>query len=229
MLSHFSHVRLFATLWTAALESPLSMGFSRQECWSGLPCPPPRDLPNPDTEPMSLTFPALTGWLFTTSVTWEAFDESAVFKGNKHMTSKLHPGVLLKWTLKIKIHNSVLPELKNQLLQHNQGPPQCLGIKCKTSRHIRQTLMISNYVFRLISTTSYISTSETKHLMYPSPQPMLCLFAHCSHSLKLTLHPLPSPTPTGTSIWPNWQAPFTIQISHLQLLLPDKPSQFAWD
>ena len=41
MVSHFSHVRLFATLWTVAHQVPLSMGFSRQEFWSGLPCPPP--------------------------------------------------------------------------------------------------------------------------------------------------------------------------------------------
>ena len=46
LFSHFSHVQLFATLWTIAHQAPLSMGFSRQEYWSGLPCPPPpRDLP----------------------------------------------------------------------------------------------------------------------------------------------------------------------------------------
>ena len=48
------------------------MGFSRQEYWSGLPCPPPGDLPNPRMEPGSLTSPALTGGFFTTSATWEA-------------------------------------------------------------------------------------------------------------------------------------------------------------
>ena len=42
-----SHVRLFATPWTEARQAPLSMGFSRQEYWSGLSCPPPGDLPNP--------------------------------------------------------------------------------------------------------------------------------------------------------------------------------------
>ena len=47
MLSHFSHVPLFVTLWTLACQAPLSMGFSRQEYWSGLPCPPPGHLPNP--------------------------------------------------------------------------------------------------------------------------------------------------------------------------------------
>ena len=42
-----SRVRLFATPWTVAYETPLSMGFSRQECWSGLPFPSPGDLPDP--------------------------------------------------------------------------------------------------------------------------------------------------------------------------------------
>ena len=48
------------------------MGFSRQEYWTGLPFPPPGDLPNPETEPVSLMSPALVGGFFTTSATWEA-------------------------------------------------------------------------------------------------------------------------------------------------------------
>ena len=51
VLSRFSHVQLFMTLWTVTHQAPLSMGFSRQEYWSGLPCPPPGDLPNPGIEP----------------------------------------------------------------------------------------------------------------------------------------------------------------------------------
>ena len=70
MLSCFSRVRLFATLWTR--QGPLSMDFSRQEYWSGLPCPPPGDLPDPGIEPTSLLSPALAGVFFTTSATWEA-------------------------------------------------------------------------------------------------------------------------------------------------------------
>ena len=54
MLSHFCHVWLFATLWTIAFQAPLSMGFSRQEYWSVLPCPPPGDLPGPWIEPACL-------------------------------------------------------------------------------------------------------------------------------------------------------------------------------
>ena len=48
-----SHVQLFATPWTVARQAPLSMEFSRQEYWSGLPCPPPGDLPDPGMEPRS--------------------------------------------------------------------------------------------------------------------------------------------------------------------------------
>ena len=65
VLGHFSRVWLFATLWTVARQPPLSMGFSRQEYCSGLPCPPPGDLPNPRIEPESLMSPALTGEFFT--------------------------------------------------------------------------------------------------------------------------------------------------------------------
>ena len=58
-----SHVELFENPWNAACQAPLSMEFSRQEYWSGLPLPPPVDLPNPRTTPTS---PALVGRLFTT-------------------------------------------------------------------------------------------------------------------------------------------------------------------
>ena len=53
MLNHFSYVQLFVTLWTGAHQAPLSMGLSRQEYWSGLPCLPPGDLPVPGFKPIS--------------------------------------------------------------------------------------------------------------------------------------------------------------------------------
>ena len=56
-------IRLFVTQWTVACQAPLSMGFSRQEYFSGLPCPPPGDLPDPGIEPAS---PTLAGRFFTT-------------------------------------------------------------------------------------------------------------------------------------------------------------------
>ena len=72
VVSHFSCIRLFATLWTIVLQVSLSMRFSRQEYWSGLPCPPPGDPPNPGIKPVSLMSPALAGRFFTTSTAWEA-------------------------------------------------------------------------------------------------------------------------------------------------------------
>ena len=66
VLSCFSHVQLFVTLWTVARQAPLSMGFSRQEYWTGLPHPSPGDLPNPGIKSASLKSPALAGRFFTT-------------------------------------------------------------------------------------------------------------------------------------------------------------------
>ena len=60
-------IRLFAALRTVAGQAPLSMGFSRQEYWSGLPFPPPGDLPNPGIKPTSLAILSLTDRFFTTS------------------------------------------------------------------------------------------------------------------------------------------------------------------
>ena len=71
-MGHFSGIQLFVIPWTVSCKAPLSMGFSRQEYWSGLPCPPPGDFPDPGIEPMSLMSPALAGGFFTTSATWEA-------------------------------------------------------------------------------------------------------------------------------------------------------------
>ena len=68
MLSCFSHV----TLCTVAPQAPLSRGLSRQEHWSGVPFPPPGDLPHPGIEHTSFPSPALTGGFFTDSATWGA-------------------------------------------------------------------------------------------------------------------------------------------------------------
>ena len=78
MPSHFS-VSNCVTQWTAACQAPLSMGFSRKEYWSGVPCPPPGDLPNSGIEPMS----NMAGGFFTIRATWEALVEwSQTINGN---------------------------------------------------------------------------------------------------------------------------------------------------
>ena len=73
VLSRFSRVRLSVTLWTVAHQAPLSMGFLRQEYWSGLPCPSPGNPPDPEVKPASLTSPVLASGFSTISTTWEAW------------------------------------------------------------------------------------------------------------------------------------------------------------
>ena len=70
MLSHSRRVRPSVTPWTVVCQAPLSMAFSREEHWSGLPCPPPGDLSDLGIEPPSLTSPALAGKFFTINATW---------------------------------------------------------------------------------------------------------------------------------------------------------------
>ena len=69
---HAKSLQSCLTLWTVALQALLSMEFSRQKYQSGLPCPPPEDLPNPRLEPTSPVCPALAGASFTTSTMSEA-------------------------------------------------------------------------------------------------------------------------------------------------------------
>ena len=69
MLSHFSCVQLC----DCSLPGSSAHGILQQEHWSGLPCPPPGDLPDPGIELESLMSPALAGGFFTSSATWEAW------------------------------------------------------------------------------------------------------------------------------------------------------------
>ena len=66
VLNCFSRVQLFVTLWIIARQAPLSLGFSRRESWSGLPCPPSGDLPKPWIKLTSFMSPALADRFFTT-------------------------------------------------------------------------------------------------------------------------------------------------------------------
>ena len=75
VLSCFSCVRLFATLWIVVQETSLLMEISRQVYWSGLPCPSPGALPDPGIEPAPLRSPVLAGGFFSTSTTWEALKQ----------------------------------------------------------------------------------------------------------------------------------------------------------
>ena len=88
LLSRFSRVQLFATLWTAACKPPLSTGFSRHKYWSGLQCPPLGALPNPAIKPMSLTSSALESEFFITSISYGLY---LILKPVQQLWSRFHP------------------------------------------------------------------------------------------------------------------------------------------
>ena len=96
VLSHFSHVQLFVILWTVACQAPLSVEFSRQEYWSGFPCPPSGDHLDPGIEPTSLMSPALADGFFTTSTPekpeWEAIRHTAASEANPALPLWGHAG-----------------------------------------------------------------------------------------------------------------------------------------
>ena len=89
--SRFSYFQLSANPWTVAHKVPLFMGFSRQESWSRMPCPPPRYPPDPGIESMSLMFSALAGVFYTTSTTWKAQEITSMAQKKK---KKKRPGTL---------------------------------------------------------------------------------------------------------------------------------------
>ena len=93
------------TPWTVAFQT-LSMGFSRQEYWSGLPFPSPGDLPDLGIEPMSLMSPALAGEFFTTSTTWEALQGSGSQSVVPRLVALAHEDLVLSHSV---VSNSLRP------------------------------------------------------------------------------------------------------------------------
>ena len=147
VLSCFGHVQLFATQWTVAHQAPLLMGFFRQEYWSGLPCPPPGDLPNPGIKPMSFLSPALAAGFATTSTTWEALwvERSPIFIDcqalQKLTAHSAHPieGTVSPFQALVQIHSCV--SLQSPSLRVIQKLPQTsfLNIEQKVrKKHLHQ-------------------------------------------------------------------------------------------
>ena len=93
-------VQLSANPWTVAHKAPLSRDFSRQEYWSGLPCPPPGDLPQPGIKPAALS-PALAGGFFTTSAAWKDWVASRACVLSR--SGRVQPFVVL-WTIAHQAH-----------------------------------------------------------------------------------------------------------------------------
>ena len=123
MLSHFNCVWLFVTLWTTACQAPLSMGFSRQEFWSGLPFPTPRDLPNLEIEPAPLTSTGigrrvLYHYLGSPHLWKQSFHEILQLSLPACITCLL-PGALL---IAVGFHDSILPWFSLNLSAHPHSP-----------------------------------------------------------------------------------------------------------
>ena len=84
----------FSTVpWAVACQHPLSMEFSSQEHWNGLPFPSPGDHPNSGIQPTSLALPTLAGRFFTTSITWEAPQGEGITQMHKHQETEVMGGV----------------------------------------------------------------------------------------------------------------------------------------
>ena len=98
VLSHFHCVWLCVTLWTITLQAPLSMGFSRQEYWNGVSCPPPGDLLDPGIKLAFLKSPALAGWFFTTSVHLRSLYQTWYMSG--YMSVPLSDSLWNSWFFK---------------------------------------------------------------------------------------------------------------------------------
>ena len=148
VLSRFSRVRLYATLWTLAHQAPPSMGFPRQEYWSGLPCPPSEDLPDPGIEPASLQSPAVAGGFFTTDATWEA--PSQVLIVANRAVAALNSSVLVK-------HSIPLPKVANEVqnlkwLDACQHPPE----KCSWNLYVT-SFSLEIIILMALSLTEFVS------------------------------------------------------------------------
>ena len=105
-----SHVQLFEIPWTVALQAPLSLGFSRQEYWSGLPFLPLRDLPDPGIKPESLVFLALAGRI---------------------KSQPSHSGTLQKWNKQLGFNRKTTECFPPQCHSTRQQVNYCLE-SCKT-------------------------------------------------------------------------------------------------
>ena len=104
------------TPWTVTHQAPLSMGFSRQECWSGLPCPPPGDLPNPGIEPASLNV-SCTGSLVLYHWRWRRKQTELDSILGQAVNIRLHSWSPSQWTL-----NFVLRVYRSGIPMENQTP-----------------------------------------------------------------------------------------------------------
>ena len=114
-----------ATLWPIAHYAPLSMGFSRQECWSGLPCPPPGDLPDPGIKPVSPVAPAFQVDFFL-PLSHQGSPPWWLPKKGKSGSCKIASGPVLSHIQLVKA---------NQRASPNSGVGDCVRVSSSTGRY----------------------------------------------------------------------------------------------
>ena len=117
VLSCFSCVQLIVTLWTVACQALLSMGFSRKKYWSGLPCPPPGDLPDPKIKLESPVSPILAGRFFTTETPRKSPIDMRMIKSKDSAHQKVK-ACLPQFCPCVPNH----PEIPSQLQPGSQAP-----------------------------------------------------------------------------------------------------------
>ena len=128
-LSRFSRVQRFAALWAVAHQVPLSMKFSWQEYWIGLPCPPPGDLPDPGIRPAFPASPILEGGFFTSGAIWET--GTSVSLCLTYPSPCLQALRLLIWTCVLSLLTSRYRPLP-VILTHGCVPRNvCLPVGCQ--------------------------------------------------------------------------------------------------
>ena len=137
MPSHFSHIWFFANPWTSARQAPLSMGFSRQDYWSGLPCPPPGDLLHPG---MVLKSPALAGMFFTIGATWEALQNLT----HENIYTQLTNTKYFFWIHDLNFQQDVPRYLKISRPKWNPTPVSILAPFWKTASPVSPLSILPN-------------------------------------------------------------------------------------
>ena len=133
--------RFFATQWTIACQAPLSMRFSRQEYWSGLPHPPPGDLPHPEIEPASLCL-----------LHWQAGSLASVPRGKPNFPFTLRKNIPLFTIqiflpfvqLQISCPQSQLEDLKTSESPHSHCWPLLLPLQSPPSSVVKDILILVN-------------------------------------------------------------------------------------
>ena len=168
-------------------QAPLCMGFSRQEYWSGLPCPPPGDLSHPRTEPSSLLCPALEGRFFPPRTTWEA--------GYKRRMSPFELGLWFTWYLFRK------PDDDRPLLKTIQ-------VFCGTHSSV-QFSSVTQLCPTLCDPMNHSTPGLPVHHQLPESTQN---HVHCAGVAIQPSHPLSSPSPPALKSFP---ASGSFQMSQL--------------